>query len=229
MEDEARTSVFEVRDLSVSLGGREVLKNQHLSAHAGEIIAIMGPSGCGKTTLLRTIARLQPATSGSLRFEQRWYSLTEAGVAEPDAAFHPCVTYVPQTLALWPHFTNYQNAAFALDGASAAASSITALAQRLNVDSVLMISPARCSHGQRQRIALIRALVLKPRLLLLDEVTSALDRGNSERVAQLLREFAAQGGTVLAVTHDLRFAQLSATRMFEMDLSGNLVVTRGES
>lgn len=222
MSHQHQQPAFELCELSVTLGGRQTLKNQSMEANAGEIIAVMGPSGCGKTTLLRAIARLQPAESGQLRLGEHCYSLVGNSSDSSDGSFYPTVSYVPQTLALWPHFTNYENITFSLNGDSAAELNVVELAQKLHVEHVLRQKPENCSQGQRQRVALIRALILKPRFLLLDEVTSALDRENSERVATMLREFVSQGAIVLAVTHDIRFAQAIASKVLEMDLSGNL-------
>jgi polar amino acid transport system ATP-binding protein len=222
MSRQCQQPAFELSDLSVLLAGRQILKNQSLEANAGEIIAIMGPSGCGKTTLLRAIARLQPAESGQFRLGDRHYPLAGNSSVIPDGSFYPMVSYVPQTLALWPHFTNYENITFPLNGDSEAQSAIADLARKLEVEEVLNQKPDDCSQGQKQRVALIRALILRPRFLLLDEVTSALDRENAERVAALLRDFVSRGSIVLAVTHDIRFARAIASRVIEMDLDGNL-------
>ena len=213
---------FRVIDLTVVLGQRRVLEELSLSLSLGESLCIMGPSGCGKTALLRSIARLLVARRGVLIVNDVTYQLAAPIAPEEMHVFYPTVSYVPQTLALWPHLTNFENIMLAPAEKKQSAQRAQELAAALGIEEVLPRRPHACSQGQRQRVALIRALVLSPLLLLVDEVTSALDRDTSQRVVGVLGQAQAPGVTVVAVTHDIRFASSLGSRLVEMDLHGRL-------
>ena len=199
-------NAIEVRGLSLRKGEYEVLNEVSFALEKGKFAALVGPSGCGKTSLLRVLALLDQPHSGVLRF---WGEKAEERHRIPyvgNKRFYPRVTFVPQTLALWPHLTLRENALFATDKSAQVHDQLNLLSRQLDVTSVLSRKPLDASQGQRQRCALIRALLLTPTILLLDEITAALDEDLAKNVWALLRAFARDGGSILASTHGARLA-----------------------
>ncbi|QIK68290.1 ABC transporter ATP-binding protein [Nocardioides sp. HDW12B] len=201
---------MEVRDLDVTLAGTPVLRDVSLDLPAGEVLAVLGPSGCGKSTLLRAVAGLERLDRGAVR------------VGGQD------VTRVPtyrrgfalmfQDGQLFGHLTVAQNVAYPLRlrrvGRRERAARAAELLELVGVPGFGDRDPATLSGGERQRVALARALAVEPRLLLLDEPLSALDRDLRERLAVDLRRILTTAGTTaLLVTHDHDEAFAVADRM----------------
>ncbi|MEV1169563.1 heme ABC exporter ATP-binding protein CcmA [Nonomuraea sp. NPDC049784] len=187
-------SIISVHDLTVELGGNPVLRGMELTVSTGEIVAVVGPNGSGKSTLLRCLAGLQPATSGEVRV-----------LGEPpadDAAFWRQVALLGDEPAWYPGLTAREH--LELMGAVHARARMTveaalevfALAER--ADS----PPLNLSTGQRQRLSLAATLLRPSTLLLLDEPERGLDTDFRARLADLLSEYASEGGTVIMATHD---------------------------
>ena len=196
--------ILEVRDLSVVRGSYVAIESASFAVHRGSFAAVAGPSGCGKSSLLRVLCLLDPPCEGGIKF------LGEFVNQETDREIlYPNIVYVPQTLALWPHMTLGENVLFAMSRSNKADSAreLNDLCERLEVSEVLERTPKNASLGQCQRIALARALILKPKLLLLDEITSALDQKLSTIVWGLIAEYAKGGGTIIASTHDRRLVK----------------------
>lgn len=202
---------LEVQDLSVQIGGREILKDLSISLDAGSFTAILGPSGCGKTTLLRAIAGLVPPSSGTIRFGKQLVSLSSL-VLPPHKRK---IGYVPQEGGLFPHLTVAENVGFALDK-----SELTKDQRRQIVSEMLALvgledfaerAPHQLSGGQQTRVALARALAIQPKIVLLDEPFSALDaelrNELREEVCALLKK---RETTSIMVTHDREEALVSA-------------------
>jgi len=202
---------LEVQDLSVQIGGREILKDLSISLDAGSFTAILGPSGCGKTTLLRAIAGLVPPSSGTIRFGKQLVSLSSL-VLPPHKRK---IGYVPQEGGLFPHLNVAENVGFALDK-----SELTKDQRRQIVSEMLALvgledfserAPHQLSGGQQTRVALARALAIQPKIVLLDEPFSALDaelrNELREEVCALLKK---RETTSIMVTHDREEALVSA-------------------
>ena len=172
-----------------------------LELAAGECVSVMGPSGTGKSVLLRMLADLDPHDGDALL----------GGVAcsaMPAPDWRRQVTYVPAEAGWWAETV----AAHFAPGAD-----LPALLARVGLAPALADAPvARCSTGERQRLALLRALQPGCRALLLDEPTSGLDPAAREKVEALLREFMTGGGAVLLVTHDIEQARRLAQRRYEI-------------
>jgi ABC-type Fe3+/spermidine/putrescine transport system ATPase subunit len=197
-ERSAATPLLELRGLELVLGSFR-LGPLRLALERGDYLVLLGPSGCGKTTLLRALAGIYPAGPGQLFIEG-----ADTGTAAPHR--RP-VGYVSQTADLFPHMDVSANIAFGLSylgltGAERRAR-VGELAAMLNVSGLLERAPATLSGGEAKRVALARSLVLRPRLLLLDEPLSMLDHNARRRMLELLREVHDRTGTTTVhVTHD---------------------------
>ena len=190
--------------LQVSYGETAVLEGVSFGIPRGSVVAVLGPSGCGKTTLLRAVAGLLPATSGTIRVGERVVSSPTLQVAPEKRG----MGWVPQDASLFPHLTVGENIGFGMPRGRRAdrdsrAARIEQLADLVGLDGLVDRSPAQLSGGQAQRVSLARALAARPDLMLLDEPFAALDpllrAALRVEVAALLRD---QNSTSLLVTHD---------------------------
>jgi putative ABC transport system ATP-binding protein len=220
--------LVEIRGLAFAYGHgearKEVLAGTDLDLAAGELVMLSGPSGSGKTTLLSLIGALRTMQQGTIR--SLGYEL--AGLRSQDQlAYRSHVGFIFQHHNLFPALTARQSVRMALDLQSGVSpvdkeAAVRAILGRLGLGERLEYKPERLSGGQRQRVAIARALVHRPRLILADEPTAALDQENSRNVVALLRERAqVDGATVLMVTHDTRLLD-AADRIINM-MDGRVV------
>jgi iron(III) transport system ATP-binding protein len=204
-------SSLEVSHLQVSFGEKLILDDLSFSLKEGQIAALLGPSGCGKTTLLRSIAGLIQPAAGTIRFGKQLVSLSSLVMPSHKRK----IGYVPQEGALFPHLTISENVAFGLDTSIFTKDQIRQttkeMLQLIDLQGYESRMPNQLSGGQQTRVALARALAIKPAIVLLDEPFSALDaelRGDLRSdVIQLLRS---QNTTAILVTHDREEALVSA-------------------
>ena len=210
---EAAKPMIECRDVHKYYGDYHALRGIDLTIRAGEFFSLLGPSGCGKTTLLRTIAGFEDITSGVVLIDGK----DMAGVA----ANHRPTNMVFQSYAIFPHLTVAENVGFGLRRDPRSKAEKAAAVD----DALAMVGlkgyGARASHalsgGQRQRVALARALILKPKVLLLDEPLSALDRKMREQMQVELIKLQRQVGiTFVLVTHDQEEALVMSDRIAVM-------------
>lgn len=208
--------ILRLQDIRKSFGAAEVLKGVSLSVKRGEVIAIIGASGSGKSTLLRCCNLLEVPTSGSVVFEGKnvdYYAKDSTWRRNSKLrSLRSSIGMVFQTYNLWPHMTVLENViegpiqvkgvarVQAVDEAERLLASIGLSTKRNEY-------PARLSGGQQQRVAIVRALAMRPKMMLFDEVTSALDPELVGEVLDLMRELANQGMTMLVVTHEMGFAR----------------------
>ena len=168
-------------------------------------VAILGPSGSGKSTLLRALAGLEPSAEGRVGFGDEVWLDSDSGVNMP--AWERRVGWVPQDALLFPHLSLRENLAYA----GAGESEVERMAESLFLSDLLDRRPRFLSGGERQRVALGRALLSAPRMLLLDEPFSALDRPLRGEIAAMVRAFARDSGTpIVLVSHDEHDATLLA-------------------
>ncbi|HEX9624363.1 MAG TPA: ABC transporter ATP-binding protein [Streptosporangiaceae bacterium] len=198
--------------------GRPALDGVSLTVETGEAVAIMGPSGSGKSTLLNLMAGLDRPTSGSVTVAgQRIDSLSETGSAK---FRREQVGMIFQFFNLLDDLTVIDNVLLPaqLAGLSRAAARARAeeLLAALRIEAHKNAYPGRLSGGERQRVAIARALVNRPRLLLADEPTGALDTATGEEIGQLLIDLNSSGLTLLLVTHNPELAARYATRTIEL-------------
>ncbi len=192
-----------------------------------DVMVIIGPSGSGKSTLLRCVNMLASPTLGKVWFEDR--DITDIRANLNEVRTHIGIVF--QAFNLFPHMTALRNVTLALenvlklDGAEARERAMDQLA-RVGMDHKAKAYPGELSGGQQQRVAIARALAMKPRLMLFDEVTSALDPELVGEVLEVMIRLAGDGMTMMVVTHEMGFAREVGTRMIFMD--EGLVVEEGE-
>ncbi len=226
-----RVPVVVVKGLHHSFGEGEavetVLRDTQLTLGRGEVVVLTGPSGSGKTTLLTLIGALRSIQQGSIEFAGRQLAGLSARAQEE---VRRRIGFIFQTHNLFDSLTAFQNVKLATElfpervgDADARARTIL---ERLGLGEYQGKKPPKLSEGQRQRVAIGRALVNDPELVLADEPTAALDRAMGRAVVEVLRERADRAGTtVLIVTHDNRILDV-ADRVVEM-LEGKVVAERG--
>ena len=210
--------IIELRHVDKHYGPLHVLRDISLRVHQGEVVVIVGPSGSGKSTLCRTINRLETIDSGEILID---------GVALPEegkklAAVRSQVGMVFQSFNLFAHMSILDNMTLApvdvlkRDKKEARAEAMRLL-ERVGVADQAHKVPAQLSGGQQQRAAIARALAMRPKAMLFDEPTSALDPEMIGEVLHVISELAADGMTMLIVTHEMGFARNVADRIIFMD------------
>ncbi|MCA9597915.1 MAG: ABC transporter ATP-binding protein [Myxococcales bacterium] len=207
-------ALLELDSVTVSVSSRVLVRDVSLTVDAGELVALVGPSGSGKTELLRTIAGLRDADAGSIRFRGR------AQGQEPLPEWRRHVTYVAQRAVLLDGSVEdnlLRPFRYRHVSAESNREELTALAQRLGLGAGILGQAARTlSVGEQQRVGLLRALAIRPEVVLLDEPTSALDADAVSRVEAWLRERAAEGLAAVIVTHDAEQAERLTVRRVQM-------------
>ncbi len=215
-----------VTGLRKSFGDHEVLRGIDLEVGAKEVVCVIGPSGSGKSTLLRCINRLEEPTAGRVVVDG--LEVTGAGV-DLDRV-RTSMGMVFQQFNLFPHKTVMGNVTLALRtvlgmDAGAAAARAGQVLEAVGMSAKADDYPARLSGGQQQRVAIARALAMGPKVMLFDEVTSALDPELVGEVLGVMRRLAAEGMTMVVVTHEMPFAREVADRIVFMD--DGLVIEEG--
>lgn len=205
---------LECRHISLSYGSNEVLKDVNLQVEPGEFFALLGPSGSGKSTLLRLIAGFNQHQRGELLVDGKDIS----GV--PPHARN--IGMVFQSYALWPHMTVWDNVAFGLverrEPRSVIQRKVGEVLELVGLSALAQRRPSQLSGGQQQRVALARTVVIEPKLLLLDEPLSNLDKQLRVQMREELKSLQRKLGlTTIFVTHDQEEAMTTADRMAVLD------------
>ncbi|MZR14134.1 ATP-binding cassette domain-containing protein [Maritimibacter sp. DP07] len=209
--------VIEIRDLHKSFGALEVLKGVSLSAPRGHAISLIGSSGSGKSTLLRCCNLLEDSQSGEILFEGEPIRWTGTGAHRRPAdraqvtRIRTNLSMVFQSFNLWSHMTileNVMEAPMTVLGRPRAEVEEAARGylDKVGIGDKCDAYPAQLSGGQQQRAAIARALCMEPKALLFDEPTSALDPELEQEVVRVIKALAAEGRTMIIVTHDMRMA-----------------------
>ena len=219
-------ALLEVKNLKKSFDKTEVLKGIDLKVNKGDVVSILGPSGSGKTTLLRCINFLEKPDGGKLSFDGKDYDLS--GISKSDiAAIRKKTGFVFQGYNLFANKNVLENVTLGLTSArkipkNEADEKALAVLKKVGMDGYTDYYPSQLSGGQQQRVAIARALATDPSIIYFDEPTSALDPELTSEVLEVMRELAAEGMTMIVVTHEMGFAkEVSSHVVFMAD--GNVV------
>jgi polar amino acid transport system ATP-binding protein len=207
-------SFLEIINVEKEFGPVKVLRGVNLSVNEHQVVCLIGASGCGKSTLLRCINGLEKIQGGEI-------CLMNDRVSGPGVDVNNLrrnVGIVFQSFNLFPHMSVLENVTLAplkvlkVDRAEAEAKAM-ALLKRIGLEAKALEYPDRLSGGQQQRVAIVRALAMEPKVMLLDEITSALDPELVSEVLNIVRDLAAQGMTMLLATHEMGFAREVASKV----------------
>jgi polar amino acid transport system ATP-binding protein len=221
-------SMLTVRGLHKHFGELEVVKGVDLDVAQGEVVVIIGPSGSGKSTFIRCLNSLEEPSAGSVVVAGG--DSVRADDRKAMARLREDIGMVFQDYTLFPHMTVMANMILApvkVKKQSKADAQVNALAllDRVGLGHKADGYPSELSGGQQQRVAIVRALAMKPRLLLFDEPTSALDPETVGEVLNVMKGLAAEGMTMIVVTHEMGFAREVADRVVFFD--GGKIVEMG--
>jgi polar amino acid transport system ATP-binding protein len=222
-------SMLRLEGVHKRFGDLHVLRGIDLEVERGQVVCVIGPSGSGKSTLLRAINLLEPPEAGRIFLEGQEIT---AGARRDVDFVRRRVGMVFQQFNLFPHMTAGRNVSIAqrkvLERPQEEADAKSrALLERVGLQDKLFEYPERLSGGQQQRVAIARALAMDPHVMLFDEVTSALDPELVKEVLDVMRELAADGMTMLVVTHEMGFAEDVADCVAFMD--EGVIVEQGDA
>jgi polar amino acid transport system ATP-binding protein len=229
--------MISMRAVGKSFGPHQVLRGVDLDVAPSEVVCLIGPSGSGKSTALRCINFLEPYDEGEVRIEGELigYDLDKEGQRRPMAPrrlreMRREIGMVFQHFNLWPHMTALDNVSEPLRRVRGlrkdeATDRAAAMLKRVGLADKAGAHPLRLSGGQQQRVAIARALAMQPRVMLFDEPTSALDPELVGEVLEVMRALAAEGMTMLIVTHEMGFAAHVASRIAFID--GGRIIAEG--
>jgi polar amino acid transport system ATP-binding protein len=205
---------LEIKNVAKNFGPVPVLRGLSMSVNEHQVVCLIGPSGCGKSTLLRCINGLEPIQAGEIQ-------LAGDRVSGPGVDLNKLrqqVGIVFQSFNLFPHMSVLENVILAPTkvlgvAKDEAESNAMQLLKRIGLEAKANEYPDRLSGGQQQRVAIVRALAMEPKLMLLDEITSALDPELVSEVLNIVRDLAGQGMTMLLATHEMGFAKEVASKV----------------
>ncbi|MBE6024454.1 MAG: amino acid ABC transporter ATP-binding protein [Cellulosilyticum sp.] len=215
----SKDKVLEVRNLVKSYDGQiPVLDDLSFSIEKGEVVVVIGPSGCGKSTFLRCLNKLEPIQSGEILLDGKDTGGDEKKVHE----IRQKIGMVFQSYELFPNMSIIENITLApMIVQKRAKEEVTSeaekLLERVGLSEKRDVYPRQLSGGQKQRVAIVRALMMHPEILLLDEITAALDPEMVREVLQVVLELAKEGMTMIIVTHEMEFARAVADRVIFLD------------
>lgn len=218
---------LQIEHLKKSFGPDMVLRDINLEVAKAEVVVILGPSGCGKSTFLRCLAGLEEINGGKILFQG------EAISDGKSKGMHKKIGMVFQSYDLFDHLTVLRNITLApmkvlgLGRQEAEDEAITLL-ERFGLADKKDMYQRQLSGGQRQRVAIIRALCMHPEVMLLDEITAALDPEMVHEVLELVLELANHGLTMIIVTHEMDFARAIADRVVFLDQGTIMEITPTE-
>jgi polar amino acid transport system ATP-binding protein len=212
------TEVVRLEGIRKSFGDNLVLDGVDLAVSTGEVLVVIGPSGSGKSTLLRCVNLLEPVNEGRIYFEGE--EITRKGVDLPE--IRQRIGIVFQQFNLFPHLRAIDNltlAARRIKKMPRREAEVRAheLLERVGLDGKARSYPHQLSGGQQQRVAIARALMMRPHVMLFDEITSALDPELVGEVLVVMRDLARDGMTMLVVTHEMQFAREVGDHLVFMD------------
>ena len=225
MADE-REIVLRIENLTKSFGDNVVIDGLDLEVRAGEVIVVIGPSGCGKSTLLRCINGLEEIQGGRILLDDQEVDGRSKNIAQ----IRQKLGMVFQSYDLFPHKTIIENVTLSpivvqKRPKEEAIAEGEALLERVGLLDKRDDYPRQLSGGQKQRVAIARALAMQPEIMLLDEITAALDPEMVHEVLDVILDLAREGKTMIIVTHEMSFARAVADRVIFLD--GGHIVEEG--
>lgn len=206
--------LLEIKHLYKSFDKLDILKDINLDVNEGDVVVIIGPSGSGKSTLLRCINKLETLTKGNV--------LLDGKNIDGSLEFHKKIGMVFQSFNLFENLTVLDNITLApiktktlseIDAVKRAKE----LLKMINLESKINEYPRSLSGGEKQRVAIVRSLIMSPEIMLFDEPTSALDPEMVGEVLELMKDLAKEGMTMVVVTHEMGFAREVASRVLFID------------
>ncbi|MFD5849451.1 amino acid ABC transporter ATP-binding protein [Cytobacillus pseudoceanisediminis] len=222
--------MINIKDLHKQFDQLKVLKGINLEVKTGQVVVVIGPSGSGKTTLLRCINVLEQPTSGLLAIGDQVLDFSQQVSKRQIPPFRRLTGMVFQNYNLFPHMTALENVMegpVTVKGESkeTAKEKGELLLRKVGLADKAGYYPYQLSGGQQQRVGIARALAMEPKVMLFDEPTSALDPELVGEVLKVMRDLAAEGMTMVIVTHEMRFAREAADEVIFMD--GGIIIERG--
>lgn len=219
--------LLELKNINKSFGKLRVLNDVSMAVVQGKVVAIIGPSGSGKTTLLRCVNALEPIDSGEIIIESKPVNPKSRDVHE----LREKVGFIFQAFNLFAHLTVLENIMLAQRivkkrSVKEAREKAFSLLRKVGLEDKADSYPSKLSGGQQQRIAIARALAMDPKLLLMDEITSALDPELVSEVLDVVMQLAKDGMTMVIVTHEMGFASNVASKIIFMD--NGRIIEQGE-
>lgn len=219
--------ILHIKNLSKRYGDTNVLKDINISVKKGEVVVIIGPSGCGKSTLLRCLNGLEEIQEGEVLLDNQVVNPNKKNLSKNREK----IGMVFQSYDLFPHLTILQNVTLApikvkKRNRREVEKEALELLERVGLRSKKDDYPRQLSGGQKQRVAIVRALIMHPEVLLLDEITAALDPEMVREVLDVVLDLAKEGRTMVIVTHEMQFAKAVADRV--IFLEGGRIVEEGE-
>ena len=217
--------MLEVKNLNKSFGNKKVLKKINFNVETGDRLAIIGPSGCGKSTCLRCLNLLEKPTNGEIIFEDKDILKNKNNLEE----VRRHIGMVFQSFNLFDNLTVLENIILApnklnIMSRDKAISEAKVLLKRFNLINKINNYPKELSGGEKQRVAIIRTLIMKPDIILFDEPTSALDPEMVHEVEDVIKSIADDGMTMIIVSHEMKFIKNVATKVIYMN-SGEIIET----
>lgn len=219
--------ILHIKNLSKCYGDTKVLKNINISVKKGEVVVIIGPSGSGKSTLLRCLNGLEEIQEGEVLLDDQVVNPNKKNLSKNREK----IGMVFQSYDLFPHLTILQNVTLApikvkKRNRREVEKEALELLERVGLRSKKDDYPRQLSGGQKQRVAIVRALIMHPEVLLLDEITAALDPEMVREVLDVVLDLAKEGRTMVIVTHEMQFAKAVADRV--TFLEGGKIVEEGD-
>ena len=219
--------ILHIKNLSKCYGDTKVLKNINISVKKGEVVVIIGPSGCGKSTLLRCLNGLEEIQEGEVLLDDQVVNPNKKNLSKNREK----IGMVFQSYDLFPHLTILQNVTLApikvkKRNRREVEKEALELLERVGLRSKKDDYPRQLSGGQKQRVAIVRALIMHPEVLLLDEITAALDPEMVREVLDVVLDLAKEGRTMVIVTQEMQFAKAVADRV--TFLEGGKIVEEGD-
>jgi len=223
--ENGKEAMIQITDLHKYFGDVQAVRGVSIDVNAGDVLFIIGPSGCGKSTTLRCINLLEHPTKGTIQVGEDSHTFG-AGHSMPSgrvlARYRTHIGMVFQQFDLFPHMTAIENV---MEGPITVLKKSNKEAEATAADLLAKVGlsdkedsfPTQLSGGQAQRVAIARALAMQPRVMLFDEVTSALDPELVSEVLHVMRQLADEGTTMVVVTHEMSFAREVADHVVMMD------------